>query len=209
MTPAWFPDWQGEACALVGAGQSATAEAVAALRNRVRVAVVNTSYQLAPWADVLYACDRRWWEWHDGVPEFLGLKITQDETAATRFGLRKVDLVHAAHPARHELQMERNGVLGRGQNGGFQLLNLLLQFGVRRLLLLGIDCRGGRWHGGHPVSPDRPGQSPETLARWAAHFDAQAPRLASLGAAVVNLSPASALQAFPKMTLDAALAQWK
>lgn len=201
--PAWYPDWSGQAAVVVAAGASATVVSAAMLRGRVRVIVVNTSYQLAPWADVLYACDLKWWDWHKGAPEFLGIKVCHETRAAERYGLNRVDLSQGEE-TKSKLCMVP-GVLGRGGNSGYHAFNLALQFGARRIGLLGLDFCGRRWHGPHPNGRE---QAADTLARWRATFDAAAGDARALGADVVNLSPVSALTAYPKLSFEEAMKRW-
>jgi hypothetical protein len=203
IRPAWYPDWSGQVAVIVGAGASATKESVGALRGRVRVMVVNTSYQLAPWADALYACDRKWWDWHQGAAEFSGLKIAYEAAATEQYGLHRVDLIEGTE-AESKLSMTP-GVLGRGGNSGYQAFNLALQFGARRVGLLGLDFTGRRWHGPHPNGRE---QAEHTLEKWRATFDAAAGQTRAIGADVVNLSPVSALDAYPKLTLGEAMKRW-
>ena len=202
--PEWFPDWPGEVCALIGSGPSANAAMVEHLKDRCRVLVINTSFRLAPWADALYACDALWWQWYPEARDFAGLKITQDAKAAKAHGLKHVKLVEENAPDANRLILNRPGIIGRGENGGFQGLNLLLQFGVKTILMLGIDCRGARWHGAH-LGRSMPQQRPQTLAGWASIFDAQAPQLKAWGVEVINLSPVGALKAYSKLTIDLVL----
>lgn len=204
--PPWFPDWTGQLCAVVGSGPSANKEDIDKLRGVCRVVVVNTAFELAPWAEVLYACDGRWWEWYPAARRFAGLKVTQDIHVAKHHGLHRVTLLDLHDPQRNRFAMEAPGVLGRGENGGFQATNLVLQFGGRVILLLGLDYCGERWHGSHPGG--RPQHKAVTLERWRDIFDAQAPALTAMGAQVINVSPLSALQAFPKMSVDDALSRF-
>lgn len=204
MRPAWYPNWGGQIAVIVAAGASATAERVELLRGRVRVIVVNTSYQLAPWADVLYACDLKWWDWHKGAPEFAGIKVCHETKAAERYGLFRVDLTQDEE-TKSKLSMVP-GVLGRGGNSGYHAFNLALQFGARQIGLLGLDFCGRRWHGLHPNGRE---QAADTLERWRARFDAAAIEAKALGTDVVNLSRQSALQSYPKMTVSEALDRWK
>lgn len=202
----WLPDWSGDVCALVASGPSLTPEAAAALRDKAKIVVVNTSYQRVPFADLLYACDGRWWDWHKGAADFHGIKVTHDADRAQRYGLHRVDLLPSDDPRRHRMVMTPKGTLGRGENGAFQALNLLLQCGACRIMLLGVDFCGQRWHGCHPNGHQ--GQAASTLARWRDLFDAQAQALKDMGADVVNLSPVSELTAYPKLSLATALARW-
>ena len=203
IRPDWFPDWRGQPCAVVASGPSALATEIHKLRGRCRVIAVNTSYRLAPWADALYAGDARWWDWHRGAPDFTGIKITQSEDAARKYGLHLVHLLDPGHPLAHSIIMDRPGLIGRGDNGGFQALNLAAQFGGSPILLVGIDCAGARWHGKHPGG--NVSQKPSTLAHWARLFDSQAPTFDALGISVLNCSPLSALQEYPKVSIDDAI----
>jgi len=109
-----------------------------------------------------------------------------------------VELLH-----RHELQIYRVGVIGSGGNSGFQALNLAVQFGAKRIVLVGYDMRvdaGLHWHGAHPHGLNNP--SAGSVMRWAATLDAQAPLLKRLGVEVLNASPVSALKAYPKVRLE-------
>lgn len=205
MKPEWFPDWSDRPCALVGSGPSTTPEAVALLRGRCRVMVINTSYQIAPWADALYAADGKWWRWHGGAKDFPGLRITQDRDIAGHFKIKLIEVCTSGRD-QHHIMTAQPGVIGHGQNGAFQGLNLLVQFGVTKIAMLGVDYTGERWHGAHPSG--RKQQLPGTFERWRAILDAQAAALQALGVDVVNLSKASTLTAYPKMTFDEALDRW-
>lgn len=204
----WFPDWRGKTVVAVASGPSATAADLELARGRAEVACVNESWRLAPWAGLLYACDGNWWLYRDGVPDFAGLKVTQDVTAAKRFDLARVTLRIGSA----QMLMAQAGVLGSGSagasggNSGFQLLNLLLQTGAARLILVGYDLNvagGIHWHGPHPARLNNP--KAEALARWAEALDAQAAAIAAMGVEVINATPASSLAAFPKQSLAEAL----
>lgn len=106
---------------------------------------------------------------------------------------------------RDELLMDEAGVIGWGGNSGFHALNLALQFGAARVVLVGFDmtiAAGVHWHGVHPGHLNNP--TGRLLMKWAEILDRQAPRLRALGVEVLNASPASALAAYPKVTLEEA-----
>ncbi len=161
--------------------------------------VINDSWRLAPWADALYACDGPWWRAHAEALAFGGLKITQDCEAASAYGLH---LVHV-DPAARAFLLDKPGVLGGGENGGFQAINFALQAGARRIGLVGFDMTlalGVHWHGPHGRGLNNP--DADLVERWRATLDAQAEPLGEIGATVLNLSPASALTAFRKASLE-------
>ena len=191
-------DWAGATAVVVASGASAKDAWIEAAKGKARVLVINDSWRLAPWADALYACDLRWWRKESGAAEFNGERITQDARAAADYGLRKVTLER-----RDEILTETPGVLGWGGNGGFHALNLAVQAGAKRIVLMGYDLVGEHWHGRHPAGLNNP--TPSLLAKWAKVLDAQAPRLAALGVEVLNASPRSALTAYPRVPLEAAI----
>lgn len=207
----WYPDWSGQTCVLVGGGPSAGDAPLDKARGRARVLVVNEGYRLAPWADVLYAADAPWWQSKRGCREFGGLRVSQSDQAAKMYpGIREVRLRRVGQIIR-----KPKGWLGAGSNdrgtgahSGFQALNLAVQFGARKIVLVGYDmtvAHGHHWHGRHEGGLNNPTEA--GAARWRAVVDRQAPYLEAIGVEVVNASPISALENYPKMTLEQALDQ--
>lgn len=195
---AWPPVprlWPGETCAICASGPSLTLEQVEAVRGRARVVVVNTTYRLAPWADLLYGCDRKWWE--KERPEFSGLKVSQDPVE----GVLKVPSEDAPGLSLDPVRIHQ------GANSGYQALNLAVLLGAARVVLLGYDMRvvGGErhWHGDHPPGLNNPDAS--NFARWASEFARAVPDLARAGVEVINCTQGSALRCFPMADLEDAL----
>jgi hypothetical protein len=208
QTVKWWQDWRGECVAIVGAGPSAKREDVEQLRNRIHVIAVNESYKLAPWAEVLYACEFAWWNLHKGLDEFAGLKVAFDAIACNHYPALK--RVYIENKAGNEMLFDRPGYIGAGGNSGFQAANLAAQFGAAGIILMGIDCNlehGEHWHGRHPYHLNNP--APSNVRRWREAFDSAAGKLQALGVDVVNCSPISALKNYPKMTVGEALARWQ
>lgn len=212
--PDWWLDWSEETAALVASGPSAAKANIEALRGRAKVVVINESWQLAPWADVLYACDTKWWKLRLGVPKFNGLKVCHVDLKSRQ----DVDIIRAFPKVRwvhvdrwgDQLLTERPGYLGAGGNSGFQALNLAVQFGAKKILLIGYDmtiAHGEHWHARHPMPLSNP-HPQQNLPRWRKSLDGSAGRLRALGVEVVNASPVSELKAFPKMSVEEALARW-
>lgn len=202
--PSWFPNWAGEQCIIVASGPSAKDCDLESVKGRARVIAINNSHQLAPWADVLYACDFLWWEKYHGVRDFKGLKISQDVKLAQKgqgWGVKLIRVVRA----KDVLLFEKYGTIGWGGNSGFHCLNLAAQFGVKRIVLVGYDMRcdqGLHWHGPHPSGLNNPTAS--NIARWCRAVDGAAETLTKMGIEVVNCSPTSALKNYPKMNLGEA-----
>ena len=201
--PDWFPDWRGQACAIIASGPSAKSAPIDLLRGKARIIAINESWQLCKWADALYAADGGWWNARLGVKAFGGLKISQDRVACDQFkDIRKVTV-----ETRGNSLLMIPGQIGSGGNGGFQALNLAVQFGASTILLIGFDMRvdlGEHWHPRHypPLSNPHPN---DNLPRWRAALDGAADVLSDLGVRVVNCSAVSLLKAYPKMTVQEAM----
>lgn len=182
----------------VAGGPSLTREDVEYCRGRAFVVAINDAYKLAPWAEVLYACDATWWKWNHGVPGFAGLKFAL-QPHARRFAS---DVTVLENTGIDGFEPEPTG-LRTGKNSGYQAINLSVHLGARRILLLGYDMQrtGGRghWFGEHPQI----GCSP-TVFR--AHFQTLLKPLRALGVTVVNCSRETALTCFPRQSLAEALA---
>lgn len=205
----WFPDWSGQTAVVVGGGPSAKDAGLDLARGRARVIVVNEGYRLAPWADVLYASDQPWWQQKRGCQEFKGLRVSQSDAAAKMYpGIRQVRLVRTGQIARKPKGLLAAGSddRGKGASSGFQALNLAVQFGPKRIVLVGYDMtisHGVHWHGEHKGPLGNP--TDQGVARWRATLDRQAAYFDAIGVTVINASPISALVNYPKMSLEQAL----
>ena len=132
--------------ACLGGGPSLSQEQVEQLRGRARVIAVNDAYKLAPFADVLYGCDWRWWRKHNGAPDFAGLKVTLSNSRGHLDDYPDIKVVENTGSEGPEL--EPTG-LRTGRNGGYQAINLVVHLGAARILLIGddmkADAHGALW----------------------------------------------------------------
>jgi hypothetical protein len=94
-----------------------------------------------------------------------------------------------------------------GGTSGYAALNLAVLKGARRIVLLGFDYGliGGRHHYHDAYSWHHPAND-QSWHAWAKRFDRAAPVLSRMGVEVINASPASAIECFPKMSIEDALA---
>lgn len=206
--PDWFPDWAGETVVIVASGPSAKDQPLELARDKARFIVVNSSWQLAPWADMLYACDYRWWNAVNGCPEFTGLKVSIDTRATDRGQHPEWNVLRVRCDKTHDnLELERPGMIGWGGNSGFGAINIAAQLGVAKIILVGFDMSlhaGLHWHGIHPPKLGNPREL--QLPRWRRAIDRAAEKLVEAKISVYNASPYSKLRAFPKLSFEAALA---
>lgn len=203
VMPDWWPEWAGEPVMLVASGPSALGVDIERARGKVRTIAINLSFQLAPWADAIYACDLSFWRFYEGLPEYKGLKLTAARRAAEEYpGVKLV----RCRVNDDRLLLDRPGEVGWGGNSGFQALNLAVQFGAPKIILVGFDMQlknvEDHWHGGYPEGLEGPGPSERGVSYWRRCVDAAANKI---DAKVINCSPVSALRNYPKMTLEDAL----
>lgn len=201
--PDWWKDWRGETCLLVASGPSAAKVDLAPACGRVRAIAVNNSWQLAPWADILYATDGRWWREYSGCAEFAGLRLTSDEGAAREFGITRCK----CRKRDDRILLDEPGEVGWGGNSGFHALNLAIQFGCEKIILVGYDMQtrhGLHWHEDHPGDMHNP--SAGNVERWRRAVDGARTIADMLGVRIINCAPESALVHYPKMSLEEALA---
>lgn len=205
----WFPDWSHETCIIVAGGPSAKDAPLADCKGKARVMVVNNGIDLCPWADAVYAADAEWWEVRRGCRTFRGLRVTQSDQAEKMYsGIKRVNLMRTRQIVRSPKGTIAAGSNDRGQhaNSGFQALNLAVQFGAKRIVLVGYDMtlnHGLHWHGAHKGPLKNP--HPDGVAVWRRNLDAAAEYLNVIGVAVLNASPVSALENYPKVDLLDAL----
>jgi hypothetical protein len=193
--------WPNSTIACIGSGPSLTQEDVEFCRGRARVVAINDAWRLAPFADVLWATDARWWNYHKGVPEFSGMKY-----ALRVRGMSYPEGVTVLNDAGVTGLSSDPASVCNGKNGGYASIGLSVHLGATRIVLLGYDCKRGprgeeHWHGRHPAGV-RVGME---FSWWRSNFRTLVAPLRDLGIEVINCTPGSALDAFPRGDLRQAL----
>lgn len=184
--------WPGETVVCLGTGPSLTPADVTLCRERARVIAINDAYQVAPWADALYAADESWWNSHQGAKDFAGLKYTIEPQRRVWPGLQVLE-----NTGPHGLD-GRPTSLRTGFNSGYQAIHLAVHFGARRILLLGYDLRGGHFYAAKPAGDRK-------FAGWLKAYATLVEPLKAAGVEVLNCTPDSALRCFPMASLPDAL----
>lgn len=192
-TPTRVPKlWPGETIVVLGGGPSLTQADVNVCRGKAHVIAIKEAHQLAPWADVLYACDASFWSYYHGVPSFTGLKFGLEPT-------RYQDVRVLQNTGNDGLELEPTG-LRTGFNSGYQAVNLAVHLGAGRIVLLGFDlwADGARanWH--NSARYHRPSPYPIFLNSFATLVEP----LKALRIDVLNCSRRTVLTAFPRVALD-------
>lgn len=213
MTTPWSvePEWAGETAAILASGPSMTRAQADYVRGKCRVIAVNnqgidtvdsTTGQLipafAPWADILYAADAKWWRhYHDRALKFAGRKVTIRDTLPWR------EVYSLKQSTEHASIDPRPTHLVSGGNSGYQAIHLAVHLGAKRIVLLGFDMKDGpqrrrHWFGSHPGRLDSRGN----FTAWLRAFEKLARVLDHKGIEVVNCTPDTALRCFRRARLQ-------
>jgi hypothetical protein len=211
--------WAGETVFCIASGPSLTKEQVEATKGK-RLIVVNDNYLIAPWADLLYFADLKWWKWHTeglqkswswakfqasevkkALAEFKGQKVSIENGKGNTVEAKDVFII-GNHG--HDKLSEKPDGVNTGSNSGYQAINIAVLAGAKRIVLLGYDMRYQQKmthsHNGHPQ------KMPEaTYLGFASRFRSMKPQLEKLGVEVLNATPKSAIDAFPKVELQSIL----
>jgi hypothetical protein len=204
------PYWNEKPVAIVGGGPSLQGFDFERLRDRFHVLAVNGSILDLPWADAGFSLDqlaiRNWWPrfcsldmpLHFAVPLPWLKGVDQRPTPNMSFYWR----------AQRNTFQRYHGQIACGGTSGFGALNLAWLKRARKIILLGFDygARNGAWHHNEHQYHFSYRQVDAKWQQWAWNFHKAAARLQTDGVQVINASPHSRIEAFPRMTIDEALA---
>lgn len=189
-----------------------TREQAEYVRGKCRVIAVNNQAidtdcdgvrvpAFAPWADVLYAADTRWWlTYRDRAFAFAGTKVTIRDAN----GLP--DTVKLLQVSPHAPFDPRPTHLVTGGNSGYQAVHLAAHYGAAKILLLGFDMKEGpnkrrHWFGNHPGVLNAVGN----FGPWIRSFKQLAAAMKRMNVEVLNCTVDTALDCFQKVKLEDAL----
>lgn len=200
----WWRNWSGN-CAIVASGQSAKASVVEKLKGAMPVLAVKQGVDLCPWADAVYGCDAPWWRYRLGLPKFNGLKLRWAGNDCNDYS--DVLGITIKDKQLDRILVDEPGVIGSGRNSGFQALNIAVQFGAKRIILIGFDMQGEHFYGRNNwAMANNP--SVWNFPRWISAFNTAAGDLKAMGVEVANCSMQSALTCFQKTSVEQALKVW-
>lgn len=194
--------WAGMTCVCIASGPSLSDDQLEAVRDAhgrydVRVIAVSDNYRRAPWADVIYAGDLRWWQLHGDAARATGAELWTQDWAASQLGVNRAPGANGEGLGRYQVNT--------GGNSGYQAINLAYLWGCRRILLIGYDMQatGGRkhWFGDHP----RQLIQEQLFDEWLHRFKQLAVDLQGAGVTVLNCTAETALTAFPRADIREAL----
>lgn len=186
------PNWTGRTVVCLASGPSLTAEDCEKVREAGHPTIVtNTTFRLAPWADVLFGMDMKWWQLH------------HKEVSAVFTG-RKVSTSHAARAYGAE-SLAMVPWFTRTLNSGEGAIVLAMAGHAKKIVLLGYDCQAPagkmHWFGAHPKGLGNGG----SIKKWPKHFANVARNAKNQGVFILNATRQTALTCFPLVDLEAAL----
>ena len=189
------PDWQGRTIICVASGPSLTAKDcelvhASALEHGYPVIVINTTFRLCPWADVLFAFDAKWWRtYHEEVKRVFEGRLLTFSPVAAQYGAESLN---------------RCKWFGNFGNSGACAVGLAIAGGADKVILLGYDCQvNGKthWHGDHPAGMS----NVASIRHWPAQFKSLALDAGRDGVQVINASRETALKCFERRALEEVL----
>lgn len=163
--------------ALLAPGPSASSKGLEGLP----LGVIGNAFELAPWADFIAASDSAWWRRY---PKAMAIP--------KRYSMLQTP----------EVERVRIPQLGSTVNSGVLGLECAVRLGAKRILLVGFDMRGTHFFGAYEnglrnTQPHQRLQHLKQYEAWAKYRRAE----------VINCTEGSAIDCFPRKSLDACLAE--
>ena len=222
--------WEGQAGILIATGPSMDTsvfpEAQFQLdiieqrhaQGKLKVCTVNDACYLAPYTDLIYASDNRWWQRHIRAVEGTQTRPLEDGLSDEMYQFKaelwsKDSGICDAYPRINRVIQDgttglaaKPGYIKHGGNSSYQLLNLMYHLGLNPIYITGLDCKNvsnDRTHKNHFFGnhPKTWGQANGVLS-WISYFNSIAKPLQKRGVTVINLGLDSAVTAFPKGKIE-------
>lgn len=148
------PEWKGETVFIIGGGTSVCRQNVSRLEGR-KVIAVNSSYEVAPFAQILFFGDNRWWQEHRyraALVDFKGRLVTVSEAAD---GERLIKLKRVRPGGNGPGLATKPDTLASQKTSLQGAMNLAFHLGAARIVLLGADMRRADDGRSHHHSPHK------------------------------------------------------
>jgi len=180
-----------EWCLIVASGPSLRRDDVELFRNKVSAVAVNCGIFYTPWADYLFAADSVWWRHY--------------ASKVTWYKGKRVSRTHNAPGV--ELWRGKNWPR-TGGNSGHMAIQYAVDQGFQNIALLGFDqqrtAAKSHFHADHPKM-GKDGRRTNManaggIQAWPRLMTRTAQDLSDKGVRVINLSSATALKCFERMT---------
>ena len=191
---------------IIGGGPSLSQTNLELVKNKA-VLGVNAAFRLGSWVDSMIFGDCRFYEGKEWIykpylDEYLGRKYTLCTNLKNdpRF-------IYYEKCEKHFLCLKKGKltyITGKGKNSGCAAINLGVQLGYGRIVLLGFDGKATKkgkhnWHNWHTHIPQ-----PDIYDKFYTSFKGLAEELKEKkpDVEVINASPNTKLDIFPKVKLE-------
>jgi hypothetical protein len=200
------PEWEGSTVFIIAGGDSVSSQPVDRLRGR-HVIVINSSFEIAPWADFLIFADPRLWRaWMRDKAKSAALKAFKGRIVGATQSFTAPGVLHIgkAKPppgltSRRDRVMMHNTTL----TGAINLAAHLVNHKPAAIVLLGADMRRGLTGKCHHHKPHPFPLYPENWTKkHMPELRQTVEPLQARGIEVFNTSPISLIDWWPKRPLE-------
>lgn len=193
------PIWEGNTAYIIGGGPSINDMDLNPLRDK-RTIGVNVAFRYFPWVDIIYFGDCSLYaEIKDDLRKYCGLKLSSCGRVPEK-GWPGVKRLLRGKPAGIDSSF-RNKISWNG-NSGASAINIAYWLGAKRIVLVGFDM--SRTKEAKNFHQDYPRESPTfaPFKRYLKKFPTIAADAKALGVEILNASPVSTIEEFPKVNLE-------
>lgn len=185
------PNFKDKVVVCIASGASLTEEDCNLVRlSGLPTIVTNTTYQMCPWADILFGYDKKWWEYYiNDVKKLFRGRLMSYSGALVNFGVDN---------------LSHTNWFKNFQHSGACIIGLAIECGAKQVILLGYDCKiddKAHWHGNHPQGFN----NCKSISQWHIHHDEVKKFAERKGCEVLNASRDTALDCYKKVSLEAVL----
>lgn len=167
---------------VLASGPSLTPEDIETVRlTGSKVIAVNSTIFSAPFADICFGIDVKWWRHYHERVKTLGCRMVSSNGGCKGFGVEIIPIQG-------------------GENSGHKAIRLADVEGEKEIVLLGFDCKNAHMHhhGDHPP----PMKKARTAENWIPAFNGLARNMSEAGVRIINCTRDTALDCFERMTLE-------
>jgi hypothetical protein len=186
---------------VIGGGPSLTGFDWKLLKGKFVVGI-NRAYEVLPEAQIIYFTDDDWYDLHkrQGLHKHKGRLIKGSLNPSKLKQDKHIEQMHLTGEKGLDLTP---GKLKHGRNSTYAVMNMLIQWGFKRIYLMGVDMKhqgvmkkgkGSKthWHSGHKRI-----DGPATYKVMSRNFSEVAGEIKKLDVEVINLNNDTDLKAFP------------
>lgn len=177
-----------ESVAVLASGPSLSQEIVDGIHD-MRIIAINRQFELAPHADIFYGSDSKFWrQYVDQIRPLGGEMICLEPNVPA--GVQSMKRSEVAFDT-------RDGYLSTGRNSGYAAVCLAVKRGAKRVYLHGFDMRMVGRQARRFEYPKHMNSVPP-FQNWIEKFRVLSIELKRRGVTVINCTPGSALNCFPR-----------